>query len=431
MAHIEKYKAHSVGHMLAHYRRDPSCFKRDNIDKDRLGRDWTFVIGPDGLAHKSLEPVLPRWETIAKRIAHVDALAAERGGRKTRKDAVVMADLVVTLPENVPEGREEEFFGRVYHWAAEVFGADNLMGGFVHRDEMETRVKRDKDGRPVLDEDGHKVMEWTGKPIRDHIHIPFTPVVDGRFCFKAMCPRTFYQHFHTRLADYLEAEMGFRPHIELDPEERAKRVYADKTADVDKVKAAVAALTAQEEAKRAEAEQARREAEEGARQAQEAHRAALASAAAARNLAKETAAGWNDWAAQQEAEAKARAEAAEARAAETVARAEAEEKASLERLESVQGRLGEAEAEKSRLERKVQVFEEAIANLRTRLASWLRRAPAAVRQALGLAPVPEAQRRAYGIAEEETRTVGAAWDGGIGHNAPQVERQGRSQSWHR
>ena len=32
MAHIEKYKAHSVGHMLAHYRRDPSSLERDNID---------------------------------------------------------------------------------------------------------------------------------------------------------------------------------------------------------------------------------------------------------------------------------------------------------------------------------------------------------------------------------------------------------------
>ena len=32
MAHIAKYKATSVGHMLAHYRRDESSLGRDNID---------------------------------------------------------------------------------------------------------------------------------------------------------------------------------------------------------------------------------------------------------------------------------------------------------------------------------------------------------------------------------------------------------------
>ena len=35
MAHIAKYKAPSVGHMLAHYRRDRSSLERDNIDPER------------------------------------------------------------------------------------------------------------------------------------------------------------------------------------------------------------------------------------------------------------------------------------------------------------------------------------------------------------------------------------------------------------
>ena len=37
MAHIAKYKAPSVGHMLAHYRRDRSSLERDNIDPDPMG----------------------------------------------------------------------------------------------------------------------------------------------------------------------------------------------------------------------------------------------------------------------------------------------------------------------------------------------------------------------------------------------------------
>lgn len=40
MAHIAKYKAPSVGHMLAHYRRDRSGLERDNIVDFYLFWDW-------------------------------------------------------------------------------------------------------------------------------------------------------------------------------------------------------------------------------------------------------------------------------------------------------------------------------------------------------------------------------------------------------
>ena len=91
------------------------------------------------------------------------------------------------------------------------------MGGFVHRDE----VRKD------------------GSPVRDHMHVPFTPILDGRFNFKKMCPRTFYQSLHKDLGDYLEQHLGYRPEIELGDETRALRVYTDKSADIDKVRGAV------------------------------------------------------------------------------------------------------------------------------------------------------------------------------------------------
>lgn len=43
MAHIAKYKAPSVGHMLAHYRREASSMERDNIDQKRVKND--MVVG--------------------------------------------------------------------------------------------------------------------------------------------------------------------------------------------------------------------------------------------------------------------------------------------------------------------------------------------------------------------------------------------------
>ena len=222
MAHIAKYKATSVGHMLAHYRRDESSLGRDNIDPERIKND--LVVGhytnKDGKL--VVGRVVPRegepnWGTVERRIERVNEAQKAAGKRTTRKDAVVMADVVVTLPENVREGDEDRFFRLTYWYLSNKFGIDNMMGGYVHKDEVL------KDGTPA----------------RDHMHVPFTPILDGRFNYKKMCPRSFYQSMHKELGDYLEGRMGYRPAIELDEETRAQRVYTDKSVDIDKVRGAV------------------------------------------------------------------------------------------------------------------------------------------------------------------------------------------------
>lgn len=204
MAHLEKYKATSVGHMLAHYRRDPSSFGRENIDPARVGMDYTLALDPaDGLV-KPMEGVEPNWATVEGRIERVNERAKAEGKRAVRKDAVVMADVVVTLPENVREGDEGAFFGWTYCFLADRLGSGNMLGGFVHRDEVRT----------------------DGSPVRDHMHAAFTPILDGRFNFKKMCPRTFYQSLHKDLGDYLEQHLGYRPEIELEDGKRARKALS-------------------------------------------------------------------------------------------------------------------------------------------------------------------------------------------------------------
>lgn len=222
MAHIAKYKAQSVGHMLAHYRRDASSLERDNIDPERIKND--LVVGhytnKDGkLVVGRVEPreSEPNWGTVESRIERVNEAQKAAGKRATRKDAVVMADVVVTLPDNVRKGDEDRFFRLTYWYLSKKFGIENMMGGYVHKDE-------------VLKDD---------TPARDHMHVPFTPILDGRFNYKQMCPRSFYQSMHKELGDYLEGRMGYRPAIELDEETRAQRVYTDKSVDIDKVRGAV------------------------------------------------------------------------------------------------------------------------------------------------------------------------------------------------
>lgn len=226
MAHIAKYKAHSVGHMLAHYRRDPSCFQRDNIDRERVELDYTLglVKSEDG-KRVGIRKVdrQPNWDTVARRIERVDAAAVAAGKRKTRKDAVVLADLVITLPENVSEKDAERFFAETYAWLARKVGVSNMMGGFVHRDEVRTG-------------------ERAGEPVRDHMHVPFTPILDGRFNYKQMMPRTFYQTMHKELGDYLEKKLGYRPEITLDESKKAQRALSQvRKEDIDAARDAITA----------------------------------------------------------------------------------------------------------------------------------------------------------------------------------------------
>ena len=222
MAHIQKYKATSVGHMLAHYRRDASSMERDNIDPKRVKNDMVVGHYTNKDGRLVVGRVVPRegepnWGTVERRIERVNEAQKAAGKRATRKDAVVMADVVVTLPDNVRKGDEDRFFRLTYWYLSNKFGIDNMMGGFVHKDEVL------KDGTPA----------------RDHMHVPFTPILDGRFNYKKMCPRMFYQNMHRELGDYLEKRLGYRPEIELAEETRAQRVYTDKSVDIDKVRGAV------------------------------------------------------------------------------------------------------------------------------------------------------------------------------------------------
>lgn len=222
MAHMAKYKATSVGHMLSHYRRDASSLERDNIDPKRVKNDMVVAHYTNKDGQLVVGRVVPRegepnWGTVERRIERVNEAQKAAGKRATRKDAVVMADVVVTLPDNVRKGDEDRFFRLTYWYLSKKFGIDNMMGGFVHKDEVL------KDGTPA----------------RDHMHVPFTPILDGRFNYKKMCPRTFYQNMHRELGDYLEKRLGYRPEVELDEETRAQRVYTDKSVDIDKVRDAV------------------------------------------------------------------------------------------------------------------------------------------------------------------------------------------------
>lgn len=215
MAHIAKYKASAVGKLCAHYNRwqgiDNPNVSRENIDKSRTHLNYALgVYEKNGKRFIGKVRGSASWATVKGRIDAVNARAKAEGKRATRKDAVVMADMVVTLPPNVPPEDAYKFFWNSYQYIADRVGRGNLMGGYVHMDET-----------------------------TPHMHVPFTPILDGRFNYKKMCDRKFYQTFHKGLGDRLEQKMGYRPEVELSEETRAQRVYTSRTKDIDKVRGAV------------------------------------------------------------------------------------------------------------------------------------------------------------------------------------------------
>ena len=85
MAHIAKYKATSVGHMLAHYRRDASSMERDNIDPKRVENDMVVGHYTNKDGRLVVGRVVPRegepnWGTVER--AH---RARERGAEGRRE----------------------------------------------------------------------------------------------------------------------------------------------------------------------------------------------------------------------------------------------------------------------------------------------------------------------------------------------------------
>mgnify|MGYP004492905899 FL=1 len=218
VAHIAKYKATAVGKLCAHYNRwdsiDNPAVQRENIDKKRTHLNYTLgVYEEDGHRYIGKVRGTASWATVKGRIDSVNEAAKAAGKRATRSDAVVMADMVVTLPKNVPHKDAFKFFCASYQYIGDRVGRQNLMGGYVHMDET-----------------------------TPHMHVPFTPILDGRFNYKKMCDRRFYQTFHKGLGDHLEKKMGYRPEVELSEDKKAERALSQvRMEDLDAARAAITA----------------------------------------------------------------------------------------------------------------------------------------------------------------------------------------------
>lgn len=183
MAHFEKFQAAALGNMCAHYDRSPELdhgYRRDNIDGTRTHLNYN--LGPD---HGGVSQV----DFINGRISSLNLK------RAPRKDAVRMADCIVTMPKGYC-GDQREFFEAVCHTLDGMFGSENCVSAYVHMDEAQP-----------------------------HVHYAFVPVTDdGRLSAKDLLNRNFLKSFHSKLEEGVSHELGIdRAGLALTDEEREER----------------------------------------------------------------------------------------------------------------------------------------------------------------------------------------------------------------
>lgn len=183
MANNEKYKQGAIGHMFNHYARATGDdVKRGNeeIDKTRTYLNYNLLTGETADGER-------RAETQEQRLKH--RLSEVKHRNLKSYDDNLVCTWIVTLPQDVPAEKADEFFKHCYDFMCERYGGEkNVMSAWVHKDET-----------------------------RPHMHFCFMPIVtdydkDGQFlrerlCAKERVSRFDLQTFHPQLQEYVEGKM--------------------------------------------------------------------------------------------------------------------------------------------------------------------------------------------------------------------------------
>lgn len=195
MAHVMKIKATSVSPLIDHYERArPGTFDRSNIDESRTRMNYNLAPAD-----------------VKEDVRSAIAEHAKTAGRAVRSDANVLFDWVVTMPKDCPLESAREFFRGTLEFLKQRYGADNVLGGYVHMDET-----------------------------TPHMHVPVLPRIDGKLQASKMINRNDLRSFHNDLGKYIDERLGFHVSVELDEEKHIEK--AMNKLDQEEMKLAAARL---------------------------------------------------------------------------------------------------------------------------------------------------------------------------------------------
>lgn len=183
--HISKYNLACTNNMLKHYTRDRVSSK-SNIDINKSHLNYT--IGSTN-PYKRLHEIIHNPDTKMLK----------------RKDVNVMCDVVVTLPETIPQERADEFFSVITDFFKLKFcqkdgvKLNNFIGAYIHKDETLTQ----------------KELKCSENIIcaRYHEHFSFVPIVvrengQKRVCANDVVTLKLLKTFHRDAEQYVSEHMN-------------------------------------------------------------------------------------------------------------------------------------------------------------------------------------------------------------------------------
>lgn len=188
MAHVEKYKASALGHMLAHYNRSTPA----NKDIDRSRTEQNYNLAPE------------RGDLLK----FISARLADGVKVQQRADVIKLCDWVVTMPRDLPAEKEQAFFANTYDFLVNKYGEKNVVSAYVHKDES-----------------------------TPHMHFAWLPIVQEKknkkrlgqekLSAKECITRSDLQKFHSELQDYLEQKLHCQVKILNEATKNGNKSIAD------------------------------------------------------------------------------------------------------------------------------------------------------------------------------------------------------------
>lgn len=175
MANVTKYTKAGCGHMFAHYERAKGengkyiQFGNTNIDTEKTHQNYNLAPSRE----------ISQGDFVRQRCGEVYCF--------NRKDVKVMCSWIVTAPDGIAgTEHEREFFEKTYSFLDDMYGQENVVSAYVHKDE-----------------------------VTPHIHFAFVPVVPDekrgqKVSAKECITRAKLKMFHDDLDKYLEREMPGR-----------------------------------------------------------------------------------------------------------------------------------------------------------------------------------------------------------------------------
>ena len=174
--------------LVAHYERVAELergFTRGNIDPERTALNYNL-----------------RPSDVRQEVRLAIAQHEETSGKGIRKDANVLCDWVVTLPQDCPRDRSRDFFESVAQFMEGRYGKSNVLGCYVHMDET-----------------------------TPHAHISILPMRDGKLVASKVVNRADLKSFHGDLGKAVDKVLGMHVSIELDEEQKGEKQLSHLSQD--------------------------------------------------------------------------------------------------------------------------------------------------------------------------------------------------------